>query len=83
MKLCKDCHFLAATAGEMQRGRKTFAQMVPICIHEECRDVITGEPIMAMGARQAEVYCGFKARYWKKKEEAPKQESGNVIQLDI
>ena len=81
MKLCKDCEFVGHHVGEVQRGRETYAQTVPICTHEECRDVITGDPIMAMGARQAEVYCGFKARYWKKKEEAPKPVEGNIIHL--
>ena len=41
-----------------------------LCTNPNCRDVIDGSPIPAMAARSQEVYCGFNAKHWKKREES-------------
>ena len=75
MKLCKDCQFMEKQA--MQVGPS--AQMVPHCMHEECRHPVYGDPVPCQVARQEIVFCGFKAQYWKKKEE--QQKPTTLVQL--
>lgn len=74
MKICKDCDFFEVR--EVQLNHE-----VPLCVHSECRNVITGTPILAMEARQLEFYCGFKAKHFKEKPKGKDVEDAQIIQL--
>lgn len=67
MKLCKDCKFMEKQV-VAQQGH---AQTVPVCVHDECRHPVYGDPVPCQVARQELVFCGFQAKYWVKKEEQP------------
>ena len=69
MKVCKDCKF--AEKKVMQVGPHDFANAL-MCMNVECRDVLEGNPVPCLNARQADVYCGFNAKHFKVKEEEAK-----------
>jgi hypothetical protein len=50
-----------------------------VCKHEDCSDVVTGGVIPCGAARQTELFCGFKGRYFQ--EIPDKAEVVNIIQL--
>lgn len=76
MKICRDCEF--HKRGVVQMGPQQG--LMDVCTNSECRDPVEGNPLPCQVARQQLVFCGFEAKYFKKKEEAPKQDA-SVIQL--
>ena len=79
MKICKDCEYFNQKSVNVGNGLALAA----VCKHEECRDPINGDELFCQTARKEDVFCGIKARYYKKKEEEAraKSEDGKVIQL--
>ena len=61
MKICSECKFSETKAMQDDRGN---IGSVMLCMNSECRDVIVGNPIPCINARQANVYCSFEAKYF-------------------
>jgi hypothetical protein len=76
MKICRECEYSQEKAAQDRMGN---IGSILLCMHPECRDVIDGAPAPCLPARQAPQYCGFEARYYKKKEE--KVEDLKVVSL--
>jgi hypothetical protein len=74
VKICKECEFFQAKATTDNQGN--FGHVM-LCMHSECRDVLDGTQIPCLPARQVPQYCGFEARYYKKKED----KISNIVSL--
>ena len=75
MKICKECQF--ADTKTLQGPQGLFVGLV--CNHNECRDVLEGNAMPCLIARQHNEYCGFAARFFKKRENAP--EDAQIISI--
>lgn len=80
MKICKECEFYQSKAATDPHGN--FGHIL-LCMHPECRDVLDGSPIPCLPARQVSQYCGFEARYYKKKEEKESNVVGLVPKKEV
>ena len=75
MKLCKDCDFVKTQPVQDNRGQ--FVTLY-FCEHQECADPVSGEIMPCGVVRKDASFCGFNAKYYKKKEEPV---AAPVIQL--
>jgi hypothetical protein len=75
IKLCKDCSHFKKEVIQTPQGYVNMA----MCVSENCRDVVSGDPIPCGAARQQPVFCGFEARHFR--ENTDKVEDAKVITL--
>ena len=81
-KFCKDCEFYNRTAVQVGPGQMG---MMEVCNNEDCLNPVSAEAMPCGAVRSNEAFCGIAGKYYKKKEEAPKNlqeiRDRNVIQL--
>jgi hypothetical protein len=70
MKLCKDCKHLyyqvsETYAGAFGNGGLIERRQTPACMHEECRNVVSGRTDSCEQARQGA--CGQEGKFWEAK----------------
>lgn len=76
MKHCVNCNFYKREMVDFPNGQRGLAAL---CASEECTDPVDGSQIPCSIARREELFCGFKGRYFKLKEEEAKDRS--LLQL--
>lgn len=77
MRICIDCEFATSRAVQVGPNPNQIGMAI-VCLNSECRDPVSGDPLPAVVARQQEVFCSFKAKYFQAKEVKPE---APVIQL--
>ncbi len=76
MKICISCDFYSKEPTATPEGY----QMVPICKHHECRDPVTGNPMMCGVCRKMDEFCGLRGKHFKEVVSKP-VEDAQVIEL--
>lgn len=75
MKHCVNCNYHKRDMVDFPNGQRGLAML---CQHDECTDPVDGSQIPCSVARREELFCGFKGKLFKIKEEP---QEAKILQL--